>query len=63
MVTGRGALYLTDAAARSDKIRGYSLHHEQSAVFAASAYADYSEKSAAVLCPPVAVRPMHLQEF
>lgn len=44
MVTGRGALYLTDAAARSDKIRGYSLHHEQSAVFAASAYADYSEK-------------------
>ena len=24
MVTGRGALYLTDAAARSDKIRGYS---------------------------------------
>jgi acetolactate synthase-1/2/3 large subunit len=42
MVTGRGALYLTDAVARSEKISGYSLHHEQSAVFAAAAYADYS---------------------
>ena len=43
MVTGRGALYLTDAVARSEKISGYSLHHEQSAVFAAAAYADYSD--------------------
>lgn len=43
MVTGRGALYLTDAAARCEKINTYSLHHEQSAVFAASAYADYSD--------------------
>lgn len=37
LVTGRGILFLTDAVAKNDKIRHYSLHHEQSCSYAAIA--------------------------
>ena len=49
MVTGRGALFLTDAVAAHKKIKGISLHHEQSASFATIAYSDFNEKLGACL--------------
>lgn len=42
MVTGRGVLYLSDAIARNKNITGISTHHEQSASYAALAYAQES---------------------
>lgn len=42
LVTGRGALFLSDAIAANNQVEGISLHHEQSAAFAAVAYAHYS---------------------
>jgi len=42
MVTGRGALFLTDAVAGNKSVEGISLHHEQSAAFAAVSYAQYT---------------------
>lgn len=39
-VTGRGALFLSDALAKSTSLNAVSLHHEQSCAFAAVAYAD-----------------------
>ena len=42
LVTGRGALFLSDAIAANKKIEGISLHHEQSAAFAAVAFAQYT---------------------
>jgi acetolactate synthase-1/2/3 large subunit len=43
LVTGRGALFLTDAVARlKESVAGISCHHEQGAAFAAAAYAQYS---------------------
>jgi acetolactate synthase-1/2/3 large subunit len=39
-VTGRGALFLSDALAKSTGLKGVSLHHEQSCAFAAVAYAE-----------------------
>ncbi|ANK83897.1 MULTISPECIES: thiamine pyrophosphate-binding protein [unclassified Rhizobium] len=39
LVTGRGALFLTDALAKHAELQGISVHHEQSASFAAAAYA------------------------
>lgn len=39
MVTGRGNLFLSDAVARHEKIESICMHHEQSASFAAMAYA------------------------
>ncbi len=39
-VTGRGALFLSDALAKSSELESISLHHEQSCSFAATAYAD-----------------------
>lgn len=39
LVTGRGALFLTDALAKHTEINAVSVHHEQSAAFAAVAYA------------------------
>ena len=42
MVTGRGALFLTDAIAAHKKIKGVSMHHEQAASYAAVAYAEYT---------------------
>jgi acetolactate synthase I/II/III large subunit len=44
MVTGRGALFLTDAVAAHKNIEGISVHHEQSAAYAAVAYSQYNEK-------------------
>ncbi len=39
MVTGRGALFLTDAVAKSPRIRAVCTHHEQAAAYAATARA------------------------
>lgn len=39
MVTGRGNLFLSDAVARHKVIKSICMHHEQSASFAAMAYA------------------------
>jgi acetolactate synthase-1/2/3 large subunit len=39
LVTGRGALFLTDALAKHPELDAVSVHHEQSAAFAAIAYA------------------------
>lgn len=44
MVTGRGSLFLNDAVAAHEEIKGICLHHEQSAAYAALAYSNYSEK-------------------
>lgn len=44
MVTGRGVLFLSDAVAKNPGITGISVHHEQSAAYAATAYANYNEK-------------------
>ena len=49
MVTGRGALFLTDAVAANKDIEGISVHHEQSAAFAAVAYAQCTGKLGACL--------------
>ena len=43
MVTGRGILYLSDAVARHEGIQSVAVHHEQSAAFAAYAYAQCTE--------------------
>jgi len=42
LVTGRGALFLTDAVARLKEMNSISMHHEQSAAFAAVAYSQYT---------------------
>lgn len=42
LVTGRGMLYLSDAAAKSEKLHCVSVHHEQAGAFAAMAYAQTS---------------------
>lgn len=39
-VTGRGALFLSDALAKSTSLKAVSLHHEQSCAFAAVSYAE-----------------------
>ncbi|MDE7281607.1 MAG: thiamine pyrophosphate-binding protein [Ruminiclostridium sp.] len=49
MVTGRGVLYLSDAAARSENINGVSMHHEQACAYAAMAYSQYNGKIGACL--------------
>ena len=48
-VSGRGALFLTDAIAKHGKIKNVAVHHEQSAAFAAVAYAQFSGKVGACL--------------
>jgi acetolactate synthase-1/2/3 large subunit len=48
-VSGRGALFLTDAVAKHGKICNVAVHHEQSAAFAAVAYSQYSGKVGACL--------------
>lgn len=42
-VSGRGALYLTDAVAKNSKIKNIASHHEQASGFAAVGYAQASE--------------------
>lgn len=49
MITGRGVLYLSDAVARQEELSGISVHHEQAASFAASAYAACRESMGACL--------------
>ena len=49
MITGRGILYLSDAVARHKEIKGISVHHEQAAAFAATAYAQLTNKIGACL--------------
>ncbi|MBT3295046.1 MAG: thiamine pyrophosphate-binding protein [Verrucomicrobia bacterium] len=49
MVTGRGALFLSDAVAAHKSLVGICLHHEQSAAYAAVAYAQYTERVGACL--------------
>ena len=49
MVTGRGALFLNDAVAAHKGIKSICMHHEQSAAYAAVAYADYREKLGACM--------------
>ena len=44
MVTGRGALFLTDAVAANKNIKPVCMHHEQAAAFAAVAYAQQSDQ-------------------
>jgi len=49
LVTGRGSLYLSDALARNKKIEAVCVHHEQSASYAAMAYAQATGKMGACL--------------
>ena len=49
MVTGRGILFLSDAVAKHKDIKSICTHHEQSAAFAAMAYAQYNERIGACL--------------
>ena len=49
MVTGRGVLYLSDAAAKAEGITPVSMHHEQACAYAASAYSSYNGKLGACL--------------
>lgn len=49
MVTGRGILYLSDAVAKHKDITPVSVHHEQSAAYAAVAYAQYNDNIGACL--------------
>ncbi len=49
MVTGRGALFLSDAVARHKELGGVSVHHEQAAAYAAVAYAEVTGKPGACL--------------
>lgn len=48
-VTGRGALFLSDALAKNAAIHGVSLHHEQSCAFAAVSYAEATGNLGAAL--------------
>ncbi len=49
MVTGRGALFLTDAIAKHKNLVGISVHHEQAGAYASVAYAQYNDKLGACL--------------
>lgn len=49
MVTGRGVLYLSDAAAKSENMTAVSMHHEQACAYATSAYSSYNEELGACL--------------
>jgi acetolactate synthase-1/2/3 large subunit len=48
-VTGRGALFLSDAVAKLKVLNSVSVHHEQAAAFAAVAYAQYTNELGACL--------------
>ena len=48
-VTGRGALFLSDALAKYTDLRAISLHHEQSCAFAAVSYAEQTSGLGACL--------------
>lgn len=48
-VTGRGALFLSDALAKHTELHAVSLHHEQSCAYAAVSYAEQSDSIGACL--------------
>lgn len=48
-VTGRGALFLSDAVAKHKGLTCISVHHEQAAAYSAVAYAQYTGKLGACL--------------
>ncbi|MEE3003378.1 MAG: thiamine pyrophosphate-binding protein, partial [Pseudomonadota bacterium] len=48
-VTGRGILYLTDSLAKNTNIESVSVHHEQSASYAAMSYSQYNGNIGAAL--------------
>jgi acetolactate synthase-1/2/3 large subunit len=43
-VTGRGALFLTDAVAKNNDVKNISTHHEQAAGYAAVAHSQYTNQ-------------------
>lgn len=49
MVTGRGILYLSDAAAKQENLNCVCIHHEQAGAYATMAYAQYNETLGACL--------------
>lgn len=49
MVTGRGILYLSDAAAKNENITCVPMHHEQACAYAAMAYSSYNDRIGACL--------------
>ncbi|WP_035235448.1 thiamine pyrophosphate-binding protein [Desulfobacter vibrioformis] len=49
LVTGRGILFLSDAAARHKELKSICVHHEQAASFAAMAYTQCNETIGACL--------------
>ena len=49
MVTGRGALFLSDAVAAHKMLTGISMHDEQAAAYSAVAYAQYTGQPGACL--------------
>ena len=49
MVTGRGALFLSDAVAKHKELVGISVHHEQAAAYAAVAYSQFNDQLGACL--------------
>lgn len=49
LVTGRGILFLSDAAARQKELKTICVHHEQAAAFAAMAYTQCNETIGACL--------------
>ena len=49
LVTGRGALFLTDALARRGDLHAVSMHHEQAAAYAAVGYAQQGDRLGACL--------------
>lgn len=48
-VTGRGALFLTDALAKNQNLKHVCTHHEQAAAFSAMAYAQQKNSFGACL--------------
>lgn len=44
LVTGRGALFLTDAVAKSERLQAICTHHEQAAAYAATARAQLNNE-------------------
>jgi len=49
LVTGRGALFLTDAVAKNKKLNHFPMHHEQSCGYAAAAEAQLTNSMSACL--------------
>lgn len=49
LITGRGVLFLSDAAAKEEGLEPIPMHHEQACAYAAYAYAAYNGKLGACL--------------